>query len=121
VKFCVLICVCLCHGQVLSPRKVVDLWLSHYRTFLAYLAHDASSVRQTTSTLLLHVGEWKVMMVYGIVKPLYYSLTQTMALFLLLQDRSCMDRVKLFDAWFCFFLSVFLSFCFCLLSDFLTN
>jgi hypothetical protein len=33
---------------------------------------------------------------------------------LLLRDQSCMDLVKLFDAWI-----LFLSFCLCLLSKFL--
>ena len=47
--------------QVLPVRKALHFWLTHCKAFLAYLSHDASSVRQTASTLCMHVGECLLM------------------------------------------------------------
>ncbi|XP_076449814.1 uncharacterized protein LOC143286109 [Babylonia areolata] len=48
--------ICTSIVKVLPTRKATEVWLTHCAAFLAYLAHAASSVRQTSSTLLMHVA-----------------------------------------------------------------
>ncbi|KAL8608452.1 hypothetical protein ACOMHN_002685 [Nucella lapillus] len=48
--------ICTSIVKVLPMRKAVRVWLAHCKAFLPYLAHQASSVRQTTSTLVMHIA-----------------------------------------------------------------
>ncbi|KAK7500281.1 hypothetical protein BaRGS_00008504 [Batillaria attramentaria] len=48
--------ICISIFKVLPVKQAVSLWPTYRTTLLTYLTHDASSVRQTSSTVFLHLA-----------------------------------------------------------------